>query len=115
MSGIWSNRVDYSSPVSKAHWMESGYLFPVIAYKYKIRQLVLYDNSDTHTQSVDGGCCFTTHVIVTTKQNALNPLIQYLDWFMTLVPAGMRVWFSFVTNLISCCLSILIHVHKIYD
>jgi hypothetical protein len=53
--------------------------------------------------------------IVTTNQNALYPLIQYLDWFMTLVPAEMRVWFSFVSNLISCCLSILTHVHKIYD
>jgi hypothetical protein len=31
MSGIWSNRVDYSSPVGKAHWMDSGYLFPAIA------------------------------------------------------------------------------------
>ncbi len=53
--------------------------------------------------------------IVMTNQNALYPLLQYLDWFMTLVPAGMRVWFSFVSNLISCCLSILIHVHKVYD
>jgi hypothetical protein len=62
MSGIWSNRVDYSSPVSKAHWMDSGYLFPIIAYKYKIRQLVLCDISGIHTQSVDGGHCFTTYV-----------------------------------------------------
>ena len=62
MSGIWSNRVDYSSPVSKAHWMDSGYLFPIIAYKYKIRKLVLYDNSGTHTKSVNVGCCFTTYV-----------------------------------------------------
>jgi hypothetical protein len=62
MSGIWSNRVDYSSPVSNAHWMDSGYLFPVIAYKYKIRQIVPYDNSGTHTKSVDGGRCFTTYV-----------------------------------------------------
>jgi hypothetical protein len=53
--------------------------------------------------------------IVKTNKNALYPLIQYLDWFMTLVPAGMRVWFSFVSSLISCCLSILIHFHKIYD
>ena len=62
MSGIWSKRVDYSSPVSKAHWMDSAYLFPVIAYKYKIGQLVLYDNSATHTNCVNGGCCFTTYV-----------------------------------------------------
>ncbi len=62
MSGIWSNRVDYSSPVSKAHWMDSGYLFPVIAYKYQIRQLVLYDNSGTHAKSVNGGHCFTAYV-----------------------------------------------------
>jgi hypothetical protein len=62
MSGIWSNRVDYSPPVSKAHWMDSGYLFPDIAYKHKIRQLVLYDNSGTHTKSVNGGCYFTTYV-----------------------------------------------------
>jgi hypothetical protein len=46
--------------------------------------------------------------IVMTNPNALYPLIQYLDWFMILVPAGMRVWFSFVSNLISCCLSILL-------
>jgi hypothetical protein len=30
--------------------------------------------------------------IVTTNQNALYPLIKYLDWFMTLVPAGMHVF-----------------------
>ena len=62
MNGIWSNRVDYSSPVSKAHWMHSAYLFPVIAYKYQIRKLVLYDNSGTDTNSVDGGRCFTTYL-----------------------------------------------------
>jgi hypothetical protein len=39
--GIWSNCVDYSSPVSKALWIDSGYLFPTIACNYQIRQLVL--------------------------------------------------------------------------
>jgi hypothetical protein len=62
MNGIWSKNVDYSTLVSKAHWMNSTYLFPVIAYKYKIRRLVLYDNSGKDTNSVDGGRCFTTHV-----------------------------------------------------
>jgi hypothetical protein len=62
MNGIWSNSVDYLSPVSKALWMDSAYLFPVIAYKYQISRLVLYDNSGTDTNSVDGGRCFTTNV-----------------------------------------------------
>ena len=62
MNAIWSNSVDYSSPVSKARWMDSAYLFPVIAYKYQIRTLVLYDNSGTDTNSVDGGRCFTTYL-----------------------------------------------------
>ncbi len=39
--------------------------------------------------------------IVMTNQHALNPLRQYLDRFMKLVPAGMRAWFSFASNLIS--------------
>ena len=54
--------MDYSLPVKKAHWMDSAYLFPVIAYKYQIRKLVLYDNSGTNTNSVDGGHCFTTYL-----------------------------------------------------
>jgi hypothetical protein len=62
MNGIWSNHVDYSLPVKKAHWMDSAYLFPVIAYKHQIRKLVLYDNSGTDTTSVDSGRCFTTCV-----------------------------------------------------
>jgi hypothetical protein len=62
MKGIWSNRVDYSFPVSKPHWMDLAYLFPVVAYKYQIGQLVLYDNSGTDTSSVDGGGCFTNCV-----------------------------------------------------
>ena len=60
MSGIWSNRVVYSSPGSKAHWLW------IFASRHclqdKIRQLVLYDNSGTHTKSVDGGRCLTTYV-----------------------------------------------------
>jgi hypothetical protein len=59
---IWSNHVDYSSPVSKAHWMEAPYLLPVIADKYQIPHLVLYDNSGTHTKNVDGSRYFTTSV-----------------------------------------------------
>jgi hypothetical protein len=62
MSGILSNRIDYSSTVGKAHWMDSGYLLPIIAYKYKISKIFLYDNSGTDTHSVDGGHCFTTYV-----------------------------------------------------
>ncbi len=62
MSGIWSNRIDYSSTVGKVHWMDSGYLLPIIAYKYKISKIFLYDNSGTDTHSVDGGHCFTTYV-----------------------------------------------------
>ncbi len=69
-----------------------------------------------HIQKVSMVVVALQHMcIVVTNQNDLYPLIQYLDCFMTLVPAGMRMWFSFVSNLISCCLSILIHVHKIYD
>jgi hypothetical protein len=62
MNGIWSKHLDYSTPVSKAHWMDSAYLCPVIAYKYQISKLVLYDNSGTDTNSVDGGRCFTTYL-----------------------------------------------------
>ncbi len=80
MSRIWSKRVDYASPVSKAHWMDSGYLFPIIDYKYKIRQLVLYDNSGIHTKSVNGGVALLLMCVVTTNQNALYPLVKYLDW-----------------------------------
>ena len=39
MSGIWSNHLDYSSYVGKAQWMDSGYLLPIIAYKYEISKL----------------------------------------------------------------------------
>ena len=55
MNGIWSKHLDYSTPVSKAHWMDSAYLCPVIviAYKYQIRKLVMYDNSGTDTNSVE--------------------------------------------------------------
>jgi hypothetical protein len=62
MSGIWSNHLDYTSYVGKAHWMDSGYLVPIIAYKYKISKIVVFDNSSTDTQHVDGGHCFTTYV-----------------------------------------------------
>ena len=62
MSGIWSKCVDYSTPVGRAHWMDSTYLLPIIAYKYKMRKVVLYDNSGTDTESIDGGRCFTTCV-----------------------------------------------------
>jgi hypothetical protein len=106
MSGIWRERIDYSSPVGRAHWMDSGYLLPIIAYKYKMRKVVLYDNSGTDTASIDGGRCFTTYV---------SQQIPCLDWFMTLmVLAVMHALFSFVSNNILCCLSILIHVHSIY-
>ena len=62
MSGIWSKCVDYSTPVGRAHWMDSTYLLPIIAYKYKMRKVVLYDNSGTDAESIDGGHCFTTSV-----------------------------------------------------
>jgi hypothetical protein len=62
MSGIWSNCIDYSSTVGKAHWMESGYLLPIIAYKHKISKIVLYDNSGTDTQRVERGRCFSTYM-----------------------------------------------------
>ncbi len=93
----------------------SGYLLPVIAYKTKsdnLSSMTIVVHIQKVLMVVIALQCMC---IVMTNQNALYPLIQYLDWFMTLVPAGMRVWFSFVSNLISCCLSILIHVRKIYD
>ncbi len=114
MSRIWNNRIDYSSTVGKAHWMDSVYLLTIIASKYKISKIVLYDNSGTDTHSVDGGHCFTTMCIVMSNQNALFLQILCLDWFMTfVVPVGMHAWFSFVSNNISCYLSILISVIKI--
>jgi hypothetical protein len=76
MSGIWSNRVDYSSPVSKAHWMDSGYLLPTIAYKTKSDNL----SSMTivvHIQKVLMVVVALQRMcIVMTNQNALYPLIQ---------------------------------------
>ena len=60
MSGIWSNHVDYSVSVGSSHWMDSGYLLPVIVYMYKIPHLVVYDNSGTHTKHIDGSRCFHT-------------------------------------------------------
>ena len=62
MGGIWRKCVDYSTPVGRAHWMDSTYLLPTIAYKHKMRKVVLYDNSGTDTESIDGGRCFTTYV-----------------------------------------------------
>ena len=62
MSGIWSNGLDYTSYVGKAHWIDSAYLLPIIAYKYKLSKIVIFDNSGTDTQHVDGGRCFTTYV-----------------------------------------------------
>ncbi len=99
INGIWSKHLDYSTPVSKAYWMDSAYSCPVIviAYKYQIKKLVLYDNSGTDTNSVDGGLM----CIVMTNPNVKYPLRQYLDLFTTLVPVEMRVWFSFVINHIS--------------
>ncbi len=114
MSGIWSNRIDYSSTIGKAHWMDSGYLLPMIAYKYEISKIVLHDNSGTETHSVDGGRCFTTYVHCYDIQNAAFLQILCLDWFMTFVmPVGIHAWFSFVSSNISCYLSILIPVVKI--
>jgi hypothetical protein len=60
MSGIWSNRVDYSVSIGSSHWMDSGYLLPVIVYMYIIPHLVVYDNSRTHTKHIDGSRCFHT-------------------------------------------------------
>ena len=62
MSGIWREHIDNSTPVGRAHWMDSAYLLPIIAYKYKMRKVVLYVNCGTDTESIDGGRCFTTYV-----------------------------------------------------
>ena len=62
MSGIWSNGLDYTSYVGKAHWIDSAYLLPIIAYKYKLSKIVVFHNSGTDTQHVEGGRCFTTYV-----------------------------------------------------
>ena len=70
MSGIWRNCVDYSTPIGKAHWMDSTYLLPIIAYKYKMRKNVLYDNSVTDTESIDGGHCVTTCVYCYNKSKS---------------------------------------------
>jgi hypothetical protein len=60
MSGIWSNRVDYSVSIGSSHWMDSGYLLPVIVCMYKIPQFFVHDNSGTHTKHIDGSRCFHT-------------------------------------------------------
>jgi hypothetical protein len=39
--------------------------------------------------------------IVMTNHNVKFPLLQYLDWFMTLMQVEMPVWFSFVIDHIS--------------
>ena len=64
MSGIQiqGNRVDNSVSIGSSHWMDSAYVLPVIVYTYmyKIPQLVVYDNSGTHTKHIDGSRCFNT-------------------------------------------------------
>ncbi len=84
---------------------------------YKISKIVLYDNSGTDTHSVDelmGDVALLRMCIVMTNQNAVFLQILCLDCFMTfVVPVGMHAWFSFVSNNISCYLSILIPVNKL--
>ena len=92
MNGIWSNHVDYSLPVKKAHWMDSAYLFPVIAYKHQIRKLVLYDNSGTDSTSVDSGRCFTTCVYCYDKskcQVSFNTILGFVHDIDASGNAGM--------------------------
>ena len=101
MNGIWSNCVDYSSPISKAHWMDSAYLFPVIAYKYQIRKLVLYDKVVQIPIVLMVDVVLQLICIVMTNPNVKFPLLQYLDWFMTLMQVEMPVWFSFMIDHIS--------------
>jgi hypothetical protein len=60
LSGIWSKNVNYSSYVSRPHWMDASYLLTVIAYKYQTEQLVLYDISGTNMVGEDGSRCFKT-------------------------------------------------------
>ncbi len=53
--------------------------------------------------------------IVMMKSNAVLQPILCLDWFMTfVVQVGMHAWFSFGNNNMSCCLSMLIHVIKLF-
>ena len=66
-----------------------------------------------HTVSM-GDLAMLHMFIVMTNQNTVFLQILCLDWFMTfVVPVGMHAWFSFVSNNISCYLSILIPVIKI--
>ena len=86
--------MDYSLPVKKAHWMDSAYLFPVIAYKYQIRKL------SCMTIVVQIQLVLTVDVvlqlvcIVMTNPNVKYPPIQYRDSFMTLMQLEMPVWFT---------------------
>jgi len=100
-------------PVIKAHWMKAPFLLPIIANKYQISQLVLYDNGGTYTKMLMVFFALQLLCIVMTNQNAVYPQIQALDCVMTLLLAGMLELYYFVSNLISCCFSILILVHKI--
>ena len=101
MNGIWSNRVDYSSPVSKAHWMDSAYCFLSLLTNIKS------ENLSCMTIVVQIPIVLTVDVvlqlicIVMTNPNVKFPLLQYLDWFMTLMQVEMPVWFSFVIDHIS--------------
>ncbi len=115
MSGIWSKRVYYSSPVSKAQWMDSAYLFPVIEYKYKIGQLVLYNNSATHTHCVDGGRCFTTYVYCYNKSKCYVSMktIPVLVHDISASRNACMVFFCEQSHFM--LFEYLIHVHKIYD
>ena len=85
MSGIWSNGLDYTSYVGKAHWMDSAYLLPVIAYKYKLSKIVVFNNSGTDTQHVDRGVVLLPMFIVMMKSNAVLQPKLCLDWFTTFV------------------------------
>ena len=101
MNGIWSNHVDYSLPVKKAHWMDSAYLFLSLLTNIKS------ENLSCMTIVVQIQLVLTVDVvlqlvcIVMTNPNVKYPSIQYRDSFMTLMQLEMPVWFTFVINHIS--------------
>ncbi len=107
MSGIWSNHVDSSLSVGLSHWMDSAYLLTVIVYMYKIPQLVLYNNSGIHTKHIDGSMCFNTSVYCYDDSQCRVSTKSRSGLEHDIVACGNACIVFFVSNLITCYLSIM--------
>ena len=95
MNGIWSNSVDYLSPVSK--WT-LRICFLSLLTNIKSADLSCMTIVVPIQIVLMGDVVLQLMCIVMTNPNVKSPLVQYLDWFMALVQVEMPVRFSFVIN-----------------